>query len=118
MNREKTISGNEDNAWVPVEAANIESTAHLQGEVLDQRLTNHVVTAVHFEPFHHRTPFSTRGRGEIECFGVFARLIFVEQSQKDGGVVRITGVKNHIALNAYINKRATGGFARSPLDHG
>jgi hypothetical protein len=98
MNREKTISGNEDNAWVPVEAANIESTAHLQGEVLDQRLTNHVVTAVHFEPFHHRTPFSTRGRGEIECFGVFARLLFVEQSQKDGGVVKnYRGKESHRA---------------------
>jgi hypothetical protein len=35
MDREKTRSGNEDSAWVPVAAANIGSLAHLQGEVLD-----------------------------------------------------------------------------------
>jgi hypothetical protein len=46
-----------------------------------------MVTAVDFEPFHRNAVFDT-GTGEIECFGVFARLIFVEQPQKDGGVVK------------------------------
>jgi len=59
--------------------------------------------------------------GKDECFGVFARLVFVEQPRKDGGgckellgyrlsVRKISkvlglGYTNHVALNTYINKR-------------
>ena len=54
-----------------------------------------------------------------QCFGIFARLIFVEQPRKgrrsckellgyglsEGKLLECWAYTNHIALNTYINKR-------------